>query len=174
MELGGVGNEGPLRPPPARITTETGLYAGRDVALHNVRAQGVASGGAVGAQRLYATHLAAQGGLHHDPFAHRKAGVVLHDFAQDLVPHHERRRGYGREVRRALGGEGAEVRTADAGEERAYAHPVRGGKFRFCYLFELQRGEAARVETLYALRARTHEGVAGDGLSLLEGEHAAP
>jgi hypothetical protein len=102
VELGRMSNEGLLRPSPARIATEAGLYARGYVTLDDVQAQSVPTGGAVGARGVYTTHHAAKGRLHYDPLSGGEAGVVLCYDAEDLVAHDEGRRGYRGEVRRAF------------------------------------------------------------------------
>src|SRR5215212_1081068 len=48
---------------------------------------------------------------------------------------------------------------------------TKGGEHGLEEVPELQRGEAARLEVLYALRAGAHEQVARDRLAVAKGEH---
>src|SRR5215204_2245973 len=113
VELGWVGYERALRPAPAGVAAEAGLYAGCDIALRDVHAQSVPSGGAVGARRVYATHSATEGRLQHDPFAGAKISSVFCHDAHDLVAEYEGRGCDRGEVRRVLRRERAQVRAAD-------------------------------------------------------------
>ena len=135
----------------------------------HVQAQGVASRGAVRARRVYAADGASEGGLQDDPLAGAEVGVVFDYLTDDLVAHHEGRRGYRGEVRRVFRGERSQVRAADTGEERLNAYPLWGREPGVGGVFQLERGEAARFEGLYPLRAGAHQDVARDGLSVDEG-----
>src|SRR5215213_7505471 len=124
VELRGVGDERALRPAATRVVAEARLDACRDVPPGNVQAQGVAARGAVRARRVYAADRAAEGRLEDDPLAGAEAGVVLGYLTDDLVAHHEGRRGDRGEVRRVFRGERPQIRAADTGEERLYAYPL--------------------------------------------------
>src|SRR5215211_135204 len=137
VELGGVGDERPPRPAPARVAAEAGLDAGRDVPLRDVHAQGVMPGGAVATRRLYAAHRAAQSGLQHNPFAGAEVTAIFGYDAHDLVAQDEGWGGDRGEVRRVLRRERPQIRAADAREKRFDAHPLRGRELGFRYLFEL-------------------------------------